>query len=130
MDNVSVTEHSNHSVLSQNQSPRIYAAAECQDVYSKQLKETYKERVSRKAYPLTSLPLSPATHMVVAHKVQNVRGKKDRKERKGRMCIPKKGRKVKDGSFKHTQAGTACQNTLPSPNWVIFDTPYRMVPAY
>lgn len=59
MDNVSVTEHSNHSVLSQNQSPRICTLAKCWYVCSKQLKEAYKERVSRQAEPVTSLPLSP-----------------------------------------------------------------------
>lgn len=125
MDNVSVTEHSNHSVLSQNQSPRICAPAKCRDVSSKQLKETYKERVSKQADPLTSLPLSPAVHTVV---VQNAR-EKTRKEREEVDGVHQKGRESEIG-FKHTQAGIACQNTLPSSNWVIFDTLYRMVPAY
>lgn len=39
----------------------------------------------------------------------------------------KKARKV---SFKHAPPGSACQNTLPSSNWVIFDTPYNTVPVY
>lgn len=33
-------------------------------------------------------------------------------------------------SSKHTRAGSACQNTLQSFNWVIFDTPFHAVPAY
>lgn len=59
MDNVSVTERSNHSVLSQNQSPRICTLAKGWDVYSKQLKETHKERMSRQANIVAFLPLSP-----------------------------------------------------------------------
>lgn len=53
---------------------------------------------------------------------------KDEEEREPR----RQGRKKKyqeKGSFKHTPLG-ACQNTLPSSNWVIFDTPYHTVPAY
>lgn len=60
VDNVSVTGRSNHSVLSQNQSPRICTLPKCADVYSKRLKETYKGRMSRRANPVTFLPLSTA----------------------------------------------------------------------
>lgn len=35
----------------------------------------------------------------------------------------KENEKKEEGTFKHTPPGSACQNTLPSSNWVIFDTP-------
>lgn len=100
----------------------------CRDVYSKQLKETYKERVSRQADPLTSLPLSHAVSSTWSRKCRG----RDTKEKEvdGVHQKLRKEEKVKDGSFKHTQAGIACQNTLPSSNWVIFDTPCCTVPAY
>lgn len=92
VDNVSVTERSNHSVLSQNQSPRICSLAKCQDVYSKQLKETYKERVSRQADPVTSLPLSPSVSRAPSRKCK--RGAEI--ERRGRECIARQNERNKE----------------------------------
>lgn len=83
VDNVSVTERSNHSVLSQNQSPRICTLAKGWDVYSKQLKETYKERVSRQANLVTFLPLSPTVSSARSRKCRGIDREKRKRRRRG-----------------------------------------------
>lgn len=93
MDNVSVTERSNHSVLSQNQSPRICTLAKGWDVSSKQLKETYKERVSRQANLVTFLPLSPTVSSTRSRKCQGIDREKWKRQRRGRECTPKRMKK-------------------------------------
>ena len=85
----------------------------------------HTKRVSRQADPLTSLPLSLDVRGKMQRKRQN-----ERKEFESVHQAERKGGKEKDGSFKHTRAGIACQNTLPSSNWVIFDTPFHTLPAY
>lgn len=44
---------------------------------------------------------------------------------KGEMVLEQEKEKGQKVSFKHTPPGSACQNTLPSSNWVIFDTPLQ-----
>lgn len=72
VDNVSVSEHSNHSVPSRKQSFLVCMVAKYCEVHIKYLKDTYKKRMSRVAKVVTSLLLT-ANVSSTAYKMEQAR---------------------------------------------------------
>lgn len=104
-DNASATKRSNHSVL-----PLISGCAQSVGMFTANSWETLPKRGGGRHSHLYHCTPAEA--------------------KEGAADAQKKGREREHGRFKHTRAGIACQNILPSSNWVIFDTPCWTVPAY